>query len=299
MSMPSGRQTGDVIHYPADTGAWFASQKPMVGTIHGMATLHVDGVRSREADRLWRYRVGRMAHAATTLVTVSQSSARDIASVFPHAAAKLVAIPHGIDLGKFMPTATGQTPEILTSRGFSGPYFAYVGNIEPRKNIPELLRAASAVYRRTGVPLVVSGAPAWGYTDIMDQLGRAAGVHYLGRTSDEDMVALLQQALAFCFPSKYEGFGFPVLEAMACGTPVICSSRGSLSEVASDAAWLLPDIDAASIESAMLEVLHDSSIQDDLRSRGILNARRYDWNVSAKQHADVFRQASESSGRWI
>ena len=106
------------------------------------------------------------------------------------------------------------------------------------------------------------------------------------------MVPLIRGAMAFCFPSSYEGFGFPVIEAMACGTPVICSDRGSLKEVAGDAGLILDSLNSKAIAHAMIRVSRDDDLRSGMRSRGIENARRFQWEESIAAHADVFKEVS-------
>lgn len=282
----------DVLHFPADTGAWSRGRRPIVATVHGLATMHIDGVRSRRGDAVWRTRVGALVRAADRIITVSESSARDISKAFPGSASRIVPILHGIDHELFKPDHDTPAPPVLREHGVLGRYFAYVGNIDPRKNVVELCRAATTVFSQHRIPTVISGSPAWDSSEIMDAIASSPGVIYLGRTSDEDMVAILRNALAFCFPSRYEGFGFPVLEAMACGTPVICSDRGSLAEIAEDSALVLKNIDAKSIATAMSAVIEDSTLRADLTSRGLQRAQEFTWEKSARMHASVFREVA-------
>ncbi|QEW02157.1 glycosyltransferase family 4 protein [Microbacterium lushaniae] len=281
-----------VAHFPADTGAVLRGRLPIVGTIHGLATLHLGGVRNSAADRLWRERVRRLAKVSDKIITVSHSSADDIAFFEPTTAGRISVIHHGIDHDKFHPRPAGDPASLRRRLGLPERYFLYVGNLDPRKNLLALTDASQTVFKETGVPLVVAGAPAWGSRDIMQAVRGTRGVQYLGRVSEADLLPLMQGATAFCFPSSYEGFGFPVLEAMASGTPVICSGRGSLSEVAGDAARILNGIDATSIAEAMIELAQDEKARSELRARGIVNAERFDWQLSARAHADVFRQVS-------
>ncbi|SMH34704.1 Glycosyltransferase involved in cell wall bisynthesis [Rathayibacter oskolensis] len=282
----------DVVHFPADTGALLSASVPLVGTIHGLATLHVPHVRTASADRIWRYRVMRLAKVATRIITISDSSARDIASVAPEAAGKIVKILHGIDHGKFRPEEGSADAAELESLQIDGPYFLYLGNLDPRKNLVELCRAAQIVHQKTGIPLLISGAPAWDSDAIMQTITTTPGVRYLGRVSDEAMLPLLRAATAFCFPSTYEGFGFPVVEAQACGTPVVCSDRGSLAEIAGDSALIVKELDGPSIAREMLRVLDEPSLAGELRRRGIANAARFQWHESISAHAEVFKEAS-------
>jgi alpha-1,3-rhamnosyl/mannosyltransferase len=287
--MASGKPS--VIHFPADTGAAVSGRTPIVGTIHGLATLHMDGVRGSGADRLWRARVKRLARVSDRIITVSNSSADDIAAFAPRAADRISVIHHGIDHARFNVEPVADFGEVRTRLGVPGDYFLYAGNLDPRKNVVELARAAGMVYAKTGIPLVVSGSAAWDSKDILRAVSETPGVIYVGRTSDADLVSLLQNAVAFCFPSSYEGFGFPVLEAMACGAPVICSDRGSLKEVAGQAAVTLSEIDSSSIAEAMLELLENGD-RARLIAAGLQNAANFDWNRSAARHAEVFKEVS-------
>ncbi|WP_164478105.1 glycosyltransferase family 1 protein [Microbacterium sp. ABRD28] len=286
-------QSGRVMHFPADTGGLRRSRVPVVGTIHGLATLHVPDVRSGGADRLWRFRVRGLARVADKIITVSESSAEDIISFAPETIGRVEVVPHGINHDVFNTRSLGTFSEENRHRlGVPASYFLYAGNIEPRKNIPALIDAAESVFRTTGVPLVISGAPAWDSDAIMSKLRASRGVIYVGRTDDDQLVSLMQNAVAFCFPSHYEGFGFPVLEAMACGSPVICSTRGSLRSVAARGALALDDISAESIEGAMMAVLEDDDLRSRLISDGLKHVSGFTWESSATRHMEIFREVA-------
>ncbi|MDF2991513.1 MAG: glycosyl transferase group 1 [Microbacterium sp.] len=282
----------DVIHYPADTGAQIRGRAPIVSTVHGLATLHVDDVRSGLSDRLWRQRVERLVQVSAQVITVSHSSADDIVRLVPDSAKKIVPILHGIDHMKFNAVAGAEDAATRASVGADEPYFLYLGNLDPRKNVVELCRAAERVYRETGIPLLISGAPAWESAHILDVVKTTPGVRYLGRVPDEVLVPLIRGAFGFCFPSAYEGFGFPVIEAMACGAPVVCSDRGSLKEVAGESALIVADLSADSIAREMLRLVSDDSLRSQLRSAGLVNAQRFQWDDSIAQHARVFSEAA-------
>lgn len=275
-----------VLHFPADTGALLKASTPIVATVHGLATLHQRGVRKPLPDRVWRQRVSSNIRAATRVVTVSQSSADDIIRATNAAADKIEVIHHGIDHERFNPQSVRPSP--VARLGLKETYFLYVGNIDPRKNIPAICAAAGRIFEDTGIETVVAGAPAWDSSELMSLLSRSPGVRYLGRVPEEDLVTLMGHALAFCFPSFYEGFGFPVLEAMAVGVPVICSDRGSLREVASGAALVMEEPSGSELERNMRTVIQSEGLRDELRAAGLIRAKEFQWAKSAALHADVF-----------
>lgn len=283
-----GAFKGDVVHYPADTGALVRMKTPVVATIHGIGSLHDKSVRHPLRQKIWMARTGRLAQIADQIITVSASSKNDVVNGLGVAPEKVRVIHHGIDHGRFN---VGATPEadrkVLDGLGVPGEYVLYMGNIEPRKNITEIV-AAMELLQGTDVPLVVAGNPAWESEPILAAMEASNKVIYVGRVAEEALVPLLRGAACFVFPSKYEGFGFPVLEAMACGTPVVCSSRGSLGEVAGNAAHIIADIGAAAIADGVAKVLEDSEYAATLTKSGLENVQRFTWENSVNEHVDTF-----------
>jgi glycosyltransferase involved in cell wall biosynthesis len=185
--------------------------------------------------------------------------------------------------------------------GIDRPYLLYLGGIEPRKNLPNLL----AAFRRLTpeLSLVIAGSGVEWNPEGSDLLGQAmAGlpedvrsrVRRTGYVSDSDKVALLSGAEAFVYPSSYEGFGLPVLEAMACGTPVVTSNASSLPEVAGDAAVLVDPADPAAIAAGIDRSLGDGELHQRLVVAGLERAARYSWEETARRTAEVLRGASET-----
>jgi glycosyltransferase involved in cell wall biosynthesis len=177
--------------------------------------------------------------------------------------------------------------------GLHGPYVLYVGALEPRKNIPGLLRAF--VRLRADFPdltLALGGSPRWKFAEIpraLEELALEPVVRFTGYIADSDLPALYSAAAAFCFPSFYEGFGLPVLEAMACGTPVVCSNTSSLPEVAGDAALLVEPRDEVALTEAIARVLTDEALAEDLRERGLKRAASFSWDRTAELTLAVYR----------
>jgi glycosyltransferase involved in cell wall biosynthesis len=172
-------------------------------------------------------------------------------------------------------------------------YILSVGSLEPGKNRPRLLHAYASL-RAQGIecPLVIAGQPAWHYEaeyDLVRALGLTEHVRFLGYVPDDDLPALYSGATVFAFPSLYEGFGLPVLEAMACGAPVVCSSVSATAEVAGDAAILVDPHDTGAIGEALGRALTDGPLRADLRARGLDRAREFSWERAARDTLSVYQ----------
>jgi glycosyltransferase involved in cell wall biosynthesis len=160
--------------------------------------------------------------------------------------------------------------------------------------VPALLHAFARL--RAGFPsltLAIAGRPTWKFAEIPRTLGDlnlGAAVRFTGYVDDTDLPALYGGAAAFCFPSLYEGFGLPVLEAMACGTPVVCSNTSSLPEVAGDAALLVDPHDPAALADALARILGERALAEDLRRRGLARAAAYSWDRTAALTAAVYQK---------
>jgi glycosyltransferase involved in cell wall biosynthesis len=280
-----------VLHYVADTGPLVRTRTPSVVTVHGIASRWIDGVRSSAQEKIWRTRVARAVASTDAVVTVSASSAEDIAEVFGVDLADIHVVPHGIDADAFAePVALSDDVGGL----IPDEYLLYVGNIEPRKNLVALVEAMSRPeVRALGLPLVIAGKPAWNFEESMDAIGKSQDVIHLGFVSDDDRRALMQRASLFVFPSRYEGFGFPVLEAMAAGAPVLTSRRGALRDIAGPA-LVLDDIDADAIAAGIVGAAEDFEWRATAPARGRLWASSFTWDVSVDAHLRVYEKAVAS-----
>jgi glycosyltransferase involved in cell wall biosynthesis len=175
----------------------------------------------------------------------------------------------------------------------AGDYFLYLGTLQPRKNLARLIAAFAEVVSEA--VLVLAGKRGWLYTDLFAQvrrLGLEGRVLFPGYVPDEDKAGLLSGALAFVFPSLYEGFGLPVLEAQACGCPVITSTTSSLPEVAGDAAFLVDPGDASTITAGMARVAADPALRETLIARGYANVRRFSWSACARSVLDAMERCA-------
>ena len=279
----------DVYHYTSDTGPILPSRgAAIVTTIHGMASAHLHGVRSVASERVWRSRVGHAVRLSRAIVTVSESSRRDLVEHLGADPNRIVVIPHGVNHERFNPRGPSWRP---TCAG-GAPYLLYLGNLEPRKNLVRAVHAfAASELRRQGWVFLIAGRLAWRHDGIVAAITGTPRVAHLGFVEDERVPALLRGASGFFFPSLYEGFGLPPLEAMACGTPVVTSRAGSLSEVVGEAAIV---VEPESVESMVhgLDVLLDSEGCDRLRRSGLARAATFQWERSVQKHVDVYGSMS-------
>jgi glycosyltransferase involved in cell wall biosynthesis len=171
------------------------------------------------------------------------------------------------------------------------PYVLYVGTIEPRKNVDALLDAWNGFRLRHDFDLVVVGSSGWGSEKTMTRLAsRPPGVRYLGYVPEDELPGLTAGATAFLYPSLYEGFGFPVAQAMAAGVPVITSNTSCLPEVAGEGALLVDPHSPAEIQAALEKLLTSQSLREQLRTAGIARARQYRWDACACQSLEFFRR---------
>lgn len=281
------RRPGRVLHYSADTGPLLRTRQPSVVTVHGVASRWISTARTPRQEFVWRTRVRRAISSTDAVITVSDSSADDIAHVFDIDPARITTIHHGIDRARFQENQ--DLPEKLAFlRGT--PYALYLGNIEPRKNLVELSRAFDdPAVKATGVRLVIAGKPAWNAAESLAEIEASQAI-YLGFVTDDERTALMQHAALFVFPSLYEGFGFPVLEAMAAGTPVLTSVHGSLAEVAGPA-LKLDDVSRDGIAAGLVAALSDSVRLDGSRASGLEWVKKFNWDASVAKHISVYNQA--------
>jgi glycosyltransferase involved in cell wall biosynthesis len=173
----------------------------------------------------------------------------------------------------------------------------HVGHTQPRKNLPTLLRAL-VLLRQQGTQVIlaqIGGQPDASQRELIQELGLERAVHFVGPLPDKDLVTLYGVAEVFVFPSFYEGFGLPPLEAMACGVPVVCSNVASLPEVVGDAALAVDPHDVQALAEAIERVLADPALAAELRQRGLERARQFTWERTAQATLAVYREIMEET----
>lgn len=223
---------------------------------------------------------------AQCVLTGSEFSRQELLRFYPMGEEKVITIPYGVgsEFQAVTDALQGAAEQTALSRyGIDGPYILALGNIHPRKNLARLLDAYLRLRRqRNSIPAMVwAGLERWESGELVER-ARSAGVLLTGFVPQEDLPALYRQAMMLVYPSLYEGFGLPILEAMACGTPVVTSNRASLPEVAGEAAIVVDPTDVGEIAEAMALLLDDMSLQNRLQQAGLERAREFTWTRTAQ-----------------
>jgi glycosyltransferase involved in cell wall biosynthesis len=268
--------------------------RPAVVTVHDLTALLFPEAHT------WKVRwsllpfLRRSLEAARAIVVPSQATAADLAFHFPESAGKTRVIVEGVE-PTFRP---GTDDEIARTRGELGApdgYLLCVGTLEPRKNVGALLTAWEALRRddEATPPLLLAGGSGWGSRSLLRRIGALTplGVRYLGRVDDAHLIRLVQGARAFVYPSLYEGFGLPPLEAMACGVPVVVSDLSSLPEVVGDAGLTVDPRDPGALASSLKRLLADPALAADLAARARTRAATFTWDAAAAAMEEVFTAA--------
>ena len=242
---------------------------------------------------------------ADAIIAVSEHTRRDVTKWMGIPPEKIFVIYEGVN-PSFQPiTNRAELERVRALYQLPARFILFFSTIEPRKNLVTLLDAYAALVKQDSAapPLVVAGRKGWLYQKTLQHL-ESLGLHERVRMTDwianQDVPALLNLATVFVYPSLYEGFGLPPLEAMACGTPVISSNASSLPEVVGDAGILLEPRDAAGLTQAMARVLHDDTLRQELRAKGLARAAHFTWERAARETLGVYErvlQANQNTAR--
>ena len=274
---------------------------PAILTIHDLSDFLYP--ETHEARGVWRARrrLPFMARTATQIVTHSESVRREVIEHLQVSREKVIAIPAAAR-SVFRPLPPDQTIETRKRLGVEDEFLLFVGTIEPRKNLIVLLNAYRELLSATELhpQLVIAGKKGW-LTDSLfsslRELGIEERVLFTGYLSDNDLCALYSSCRVFIYPSKYEGFGLPPLEAMACGAPVIASSIPSIREVTGETARLVAPAGSDDLAQAIVTLLSDENERQRLSVAGLKRAQQFSWNRTAQLMLGVYHQAWEKYHR--
>jgi glycosyltransferase involved in cell wall biosynthesis len=292
----AGQAGADVAHVPY-WAAPLTSPVPVVVTIHDLIPLLLSAYRGNLLARLYTALVAASARGAAAVITDSEASRQDVLTHLGLPPERVYALPlaAGHD---YAPQAAGPADEAVRRKYNLPPgYVLYLGGYDVRKNIETLLYAFTYVRKGTDIPLVLGGRLPERITPrltdvhaLIGQMGLGEAVQPIGWVDEADKPALYRMASCFVFPSRYEGFGLPVLEAMACGTPVVAVNASSLPEVVGEAGFLVEPDDARGMAGAILAVLVQPEVAGDLRQKGLARAACFSWERTARQTLGVYER---------
>mgnify|MGYP001813947866 CR=1 FL=1 len=285
-----------------------------VVTVHDLGYHYYPETHTLFQNAYLRWSTRYNARTARCVLADSEATRQDLLRYYEVPEERIVVAHPGRD-ETLAPVRDPQILRKVRSRyGLNAPYFLYIGTLHPRKNLVRLIEAFAALRiasRAQGQPvdgradrvsesqLVLAGQKGWLYEEIFAQvreLGLAERVILTGYVPDSDLGSLLSGALAFVFPSLYEGFGLPVLEAMACGTPVVCSDVSSLPEVAGDAALYVDPLDVGAMAQALHQIAVDAGLRRALVGRGFQQVHRFSWRRCAQETLQVLEDAFHGVG---
>jgi len=240
----------------------------------------------------WTRALRASVERASAVIAMSDATARDVESLLPGARGKVHAVRTGVNPSSFAPRKE-DAERLREKRGVRPPYLLYVGNITRRKNIPVLLDAFESIRSQVQVRLVIAGALEFGGGAVLERMRRGAeSVSYLGRVADDELAALYQGALGFVYPSQDEGFGLPVLEAMASRVPVITTSGGALPEAVGDAGLLVAPDSVPELAAAMKRLAGDAALRTSLVAKGLVRVAEHSWSRTADQTLELYEKTA-------
>ncbi|MFH1033862.1 MAG: glycosyltransferase family 1 protein [Pseudomonadota bacterium] len=297
------RNDVQVMHGPATLIPLIRDGYASVATIHDLvAFLYPETVPKKYALYM-TWLIKRVVKRAQRIISVSQCTKDDLVRVLGVAPERIAVIHEAAQPGFKPIDDQAALDEVRRRYGISKPFFYHVGNVEPRKNLLGLLKAFLLLrgQLKGRAQLVISGQKGWLTGPLYWAMGRMSlgeDVIFTGYMPQEDLPLMMNAALGFVFPSLYEGFGLPALEAMSCGTPLITSNLSSLPEIVGEAALLVEPTDEEAIAQAMWRLFEDAELRQRLSALGIDQAARFSWQQAARQTMQVYLDAHrEVAGR--
>lgn len=294
-----GQPKPDVIFEPAHTIPVVHHRK-MVVTIHDLGFVHFPELYT-PLERLYHnFSLKYSATHAAKIITPSNYTKRDLIRFLPIDPRKIMVIYHGYDKEKFRP-ATEKEREMVLPRGIEPPYIFFVGRIELKKNVDGMIEAYRLLREEMTIrhKLVLAGKPGWGYDKIKEKINSLPeeirkDVVELGYVSDREYPILLKRADILFFPSWFEGFGMPVIEAMAAGVPVVASSQTSLPEIAGTGALVVKPSKPLEMAAALSKLIHKQSFRKSMILRGRVRAHSFSWRRAAQETLRLLEEVGRS-----
>ncbi len=291
----------DIVHHPTNIGPfvtkaiWPTKKGKCVETVHDLIPLLFEGTHEGPVRFAFKHLLPRIANNADKIITVSEASKKDIVQKLRINEEKIRVIYEAASEIYF---PKKDASRIRKKYGINGDYMLFVGALEPKKNITSIIKAFSQL-KKKGMKhkLVLAGKKGWYYNDIMDEIKKQnidKEVIFPGYIPLEDMPYIYSASTLFCFPSLYEGFGLPILEAMSCGVPVIGSNRGSIPEIAGNAGVIVDPLDWKKMAIKMEEIATDQKLRQSLKRKGIEQAKKFSWKKAAKETISLYSEVSNA-----
>ena len=294
LPLASAQSRLDLLHCPVNVRP-LVSPCPVVITVHDVIFLRYPEAFHPAKRAYLKYMTGWSARHAAHVIAVSEQTRQDVIELLGVRPERVTTIHNGVG-SQFVPISDDRRRKFSLDKGLSGRTILYVGTLEPRKNLTMLLQAFSELasdFDFNDTTLVIGGSKGWYYDEVFataERLGLMGSgrVRFLGRVPDEELPLWYNVASVFVFPSKYEGFGLPPLEAMACGAPVITSDTSSLPEVVGDAGIMLSSDDPGAWVAGMRLVLGDVATARELGARALERSKQFSWDRTARETLDVY-----------
>jgi glycosyltransferase involved in cell wall biosynthesis len=288
----------DLVHF-TNYLAPLAGRVPYLVSFHDMSLSLLPQYHTLKKRVLTSSLIPAVARGARMILTPSESTRRDVVRLLRVDPGRVRVIPYAAG-PSFRPVPLA--PERLeATHGIRTPYFLYVGTLEPRKNLARALRAfASVADALPGCRFVIVGQRGWRYDEVLREAAHPAlrdRVDLLGYVPEESLPELYAHALALVYPSLYEGFGLPVVESMACGTPVLTSRSSSLAEIAEGAALLADPTDEKALADALHALATDEGLRASLRAQGLERARAFSWQRTGRETVEAYQEVYDEVRR--
>jgi glycosyltransferase involved in cell wall biosynthesis len=267
---------------------------PTVVTVYDLSFIHYPE-RLPASRRLYlRLLTGLTCQRARRVIAISHSTARDLAATYGLPAEKIDVAACGYDATRYHPLPAAEIAAFRHGKHLPERFWLFIGTLEPRKNLVTLLEAYAQLPASARLPLIIGGGKGWQYESIFEAVERLKlidSVRFEGFIPDEDLALWYNSAEIFIYPSVFEGFGLPVLDAMACGTPVVVSAATSLPEVVGSAGLCVPPHRVTAWRETLRRVYDDREWRSAARDQGFVEAARYNWRITAEQTVKSYRYA--------
>ncbi len=287
----------DVVHAPVQVLPYLHRSRAVV-TVHDLAFMLFPERYHSAKQRYLRHLTAASVRRAARVVAVSTNTKADLVRLLRVPPERIVVVPNGVD-ERFQPVDPAVVRAFRARQQLPERFVLYVGTLEPRKNLPRLVEAFARCREQIDARLVIGGSQGWMFAEVfalIERLHLQEHVLLPGYLAEDDLAAWYAAADLFVYPSLYEGFGVPPLEAMAVGTPVVASNTSSLPEVVGDAALTVDPTDVEALAAAMVRGMTDEPLRERLRAAGRERARGYSWRAVAKRMAEVYQQVGGDGG---